>query len=30
MTKLNGPIRLMSLEEQKHYELHNKGLLLDC
>ena len=29
MTKLNVQIRTMTLEEQRHYNLHNKGLMLD-
>ena len=29
MTKLNAPLRLMTLEEQRHYQLHNAGLMLD-
>jgi hypothetical protein len=29
MTKLNTPIRTMKLEEQRYYQLHNKGLMLD-
>jgi hypothetical protein len=29
MTKINAPVRLMTHEEQRHYQLHNKGLMLD-
>jgi hypothetical protein len=29
MLKLNAPVRQMTHEEQRHYQLHNAGLMLD-
>jgi hypothetical protein len=29
MTKLNAPVRTMTLEEQRHYQQHNAGMMLD-